>query len=476
MIQVPEFVKRSYIGGKLFQRPRRWSTLDLTLALLWLTLATVSYGGAWWLLRVTHPNFGLWGSAYAALNVLTYGGDIHWFAKDTTFGGLLFACVIAHSASFVVGAGGLVRVVIVLGRERNLLVRDHVVILGAGRVGLACLSAIEQLNSDPARTAVREVVFIDRTEVFVPAHKGIRCTSLVGDVSDARLLRRARVDTAQYLIAATGDDLENLRAASTAFELVDSQQNRYIPLQTYVRVGNHHLSQHVTNSSAEREKATKSISYREPDYTPKHEDHYVYRTAFNVFELAAKRIFSENMHDGDSPATVNEHLVVCGFGRFGQAIALEASRCKLTDGTWKFVHIDVVDLKAERLVQEFAFDQQSLELRTRIRPRSASILSQEVWDAIAEEHGDMASTVFVCTDADEANLTYATVIAARVARGETSACETKVFVRQQYRATSRSAVDARVELAPVVDDAVIGSLGEIFGKVAIVTGERPPAQ
>ncbi len=448
-----------------FRRSRRWSTLDLSLAFAWLVLSAISYGGGWWLLTVTHPEFGLWGAAYATLGALTYNGDPAWFARDATYGGWLFACVIAGSVSFIVGAGGLIRVVIVLGRDRKLVVRDHVVILGGGRVGIACLMALEQLSNKDRRTAVREVVFIDRTRPLLPPNMGIRCTTLVGDVSDARLLQRARVDTARFLIAATGDDLENLRAAGTAFELA-SRQNRHRALPTLVRVGSHHLSRHVTSSQKQGEVAIQRTSGNAADGATKAgpPDHYAYRTAFNVYEIAARHVFAASMHSDQSPAGATEHIVICGFGRFGQAVAREAMRCQETGCGPKIAQIDVVDLDAERLVHEFAFGPESLALDGWIRPHDASILSPEVWGVISGEHGGMHSRVFVCTDADEANLTYAAAIASKAALGEEAGCETTIFVRQPHQATWRLPVDSRVQLVPVVGDDVIGALQQILSE------------
>ena len=416
-------------------RGRRWSRLDAMLAGTWLLLSGASFGGAWRLLSELQPEQSPWVAAYAALTMVTGSMSVDDFAHYSGQSAALFACVVGGTVSIIIGAGGVLRLVMVVGKGRRLWVKDHVVILGGGRVGRACLTAINEINESGGARRIRDVVFVDKVAPVLGTMRGLRLTLLDGDMSDAMLLRRANVERARFVIAATGDDLQNLRAADAVRELVEVRGGTLVP--TLVRLGSHHLYRHV------RERAgPKSPSGTIP---------------FDVFTSAARAAVAAAWSDAN-PTETRWHLVICGFGRFGQAIARAAVAESRARGAPCVVEIDVIDHKAKQLVDEFWFAAGGTDDRASLTPMECGILSQNVWHSIVRRHAKDETCVFICTDKDEANIAYGAAVAEQLASQRESAPKTHIFVRQPQAGEALIPGGGALKFTPVVGEAVVAEL------------------
>lgn len=134
---------------------------------------------------------------------------------------------IARFAAPVVSVLGVVAILRLLfagqlGVLRAWLLRDHVVICGAGRKGSTLAATLGRLG--------RSVVVIEQggpgSELATLSDRDI--VKIQGDATSMRALKRARVSKAREVVAFTGDDGTNLDVARAAAELSPSGTTRIL--------------------------------------------------------------------------------------------------------------------------------------------------------------------------------------------------------------------------------------------------------
>ncbi len=370
-----------------------------------LALFSTAVGAVWMgsfaTLYINHgETLGVGGSVYGALALFALDGDPMWFADGVPGGLVLLLLSIAAVICSLIGVGGLINLARAVVERRPRAFGGHAVILGAGRVGRQWGDYL--LQND--RTNL--VVFVDRLER--PYTDEQRSRFVVCDVEDRRLVIPAAVESARVVVVATGDDMTNLRITET---LPEGCRDRVL-----CRIGSHALIEYLQTV---------------PD-TPK---------VFNPYEALAERTF----RSGD--AGDGEQLVVCGFGRFGQAVV----RRGLAAG---FKTIHVIDERAFALYPAFLAalkeavvvtegEQSGLRVLTTrdgitVNMYERTMLDREVWSFISNQAGDMRVRPVICTDRDQDNLASATHIKDWVnLHGGT------VFVRQS-RTLSRTVDDVEI--------------------------------
>jgi Trk K+ transport system NAD-binding subunit len=153
-----------------------------------------------------------WQAAYSVLQSFSLGMDVvpqtadtaahpHW---DELAWFVRFALPIAAGAALLEGFRVMQRV-----RNPLFLMRDHVVIIGAGRLGVALARHFRKTR----RVVVVEVD--EKTPVLATLEReGVRV--IVGDAREHPVLRDGNVRFAHLVIAATGDDIVNVEAAQAA--------------------------------------------------------------------------------------------------------------------------------------------------------------------------------------------------------------------------------------------------------------------
>ena len=171
--------------------------------------------------------------------------------------------------------------------------RDHVVVVGMGRLGQEFCAA--------ARRNGKRVVAIDVRPDLTAAAPSVRGIRVIrGDATQRSTLRAARVHRARVVVAVTPDDITNLNVALLAIGIrVDatSRQASGSQLKAYAHVFDVSLKENVRRTLGEQ--------YRQQ------------LELFNSYEMAASGLF-ETL--GDDAIEGRPSFVVAGLGRFGTCI------------------------------------------------------------------------------------------------------------------------------------------------------------
>ena len=94
---------------------------------------------------------------------------------------------------------------------------DTVIVAGLGKVGYRVVQALHQF--DPRPTIVAICQSGDTPELFIEEVQALGVRIIYGDARRAQILKRAGIDTACSVVAATSDDLVNLQIGLTARRL-----------------------------------------------------------------------------------------------------------------------------------------------------------------------------------------------------------------------------------------------------------------
>lgn len=208
-------------------------------------------------------------------------------------------------APLIVGYA-LISGLLVLFRDRlqligiRLLVRNHVVVAGLGRMGFRLAIAF---HDEGLRVIVIE---LDATNGSVQGCKERGITVLTGDARDRRMLAKARVDHARHLIAVCGEDGPNVEVAVAA--------GRVGPPAGGVL----HALVHLDDAGLWRMLKAEAIA------RPSHAGTRV--EFFNVFEIGARMLLAERPPFGSSQTSGHAHVLVVGLDGIGDALVLNVAR------------------------------------------------------------------------------------------------------------------------------------------------------
>ena len=260
----------------------------------------------------------------------------------------------------------------------------HVVICGLGQKGL-------QL----ARQCVKQkdkkwVIVIEKNPhnelLSICDEEGIYY--LIGDATEAAVLKAARAEFAKEVIIVTPEDETNLRIALQVRDLNKTSQ-LHSP-ECFVHLENIHL----------RERLQREFTKQSGQATGGR------LNFFDVYDDEARRLLQELPLDGDGitqddPRTV--HVVIMGFGRMGRSLALRAAKMgHFANG--RKLRISVIDRQADHHRQHLLFHYPILESDTICELRCYQATAQslvalkliEGW--IAEP--DTILRFFVCLDSN----------------------------------------------------------------------------
>jgi voltage-gated potassium channel Kch len=186
-------------------------------------------------------------------------------------------------------------------------VGGHTVVCGLSRTG-------RPLAEEFRRARKRVIVIEDNAENPAAASaEECGCRLLRGSPADANLLRKGKVQTAEYVLAALDDDSANVGIAMRAAKLARERRWRWRgTLRIFVQIVDPQLRVFLHERRA----------LEVPDAP-------VRITMFNVFENCARNLFRRYPLDHDviargDPRVVQ--LVLIGFGLMGEALLLQAAR------------------------------------------------------------------------------------------------------------------------------------------------------
>jgi len=210
--------------------------------------------------------------------------------------------------------------------------RGHVVICGLGRKGLKLAKEF--------RAAGWHVAAIERNpnNPYMASCRQLGVIVLVGDAAGSALLTRAGAPRAKYVIAVTGDDGANVAAAIKLYRLTKNDKGR-------------------TSS-----RTTCIVHLVDLPLCELFKQHSIFRTdtdqfevrVFNTYESAARILFAEHPLEGPGRDCSHKtpHLVVLGFAKMGQSVALQAA--KIAHYASRIpLRITIVDRDAARLGNMF---------------------------------------------------------------------------------------------------------------------------
>jgi hypothetical protein len=126
---------------------------------------------------------------------------------------------------------------------------------------------------------------------------------------------------------------------------------------------------------------------------------------FSFYQWVARRTLARVVSLPGGPSGEAFHLVIAGFGHFGQAVL----RAALTDYFAKIAQISVVDKDAAELLEAFRFAAPA-EWNgplARAVARQQNLLNASLWKEFNVGASQLPIHIWVCTDNDRTNLTWA---------------------------------------------------------------------
>jgi voltage-gated potassium channel Kch len=275
--------------------------------------------------------------------------------------------------------------------------RDHVVIVGIGRLGMLFLEALREhhpnvrvliVDQDGGRANVQQ------------ARSRFGARFLIGDVRTHGTLESMMLARARGVVLLTDDDLVNLEAAWRIAERAPS-------LRVIAHVADIGLRRTVG-------RVEDAISDR--------------IQVFNGHHIAAERLYEEHLEPHFAHTTEKDVVVLAGFGRFGQTI-LEYLQREARGHVQRAV---VVDTAADRRVRLFRAQVPGFD-RCELVTVQGDLEDPDTWEKVekATTGADVEPVYVVGTDDDQINLR--TAIALRSLHADV-----RIFVRCVYESTFTS--------------------------------------
>lgn len=257
---------------------------------------------------------------YYAVGLFVLGG----MDLGTPLGGPLPARLLvwfAYFAAPLITVSAVIEAVIRAVTEQRWWLRrldQHVVIAGAGRLGMLLVDRTRQLSPDV------EIVLVEKRADH-PNLEAVRdvygCRVLIGDIASDALLANLRVEQAARVALTTGDDLANLDAASKILE-------RCPRLSKHVLV---HVSDLRFLHTLESTRLGRNTE------------------TFNSHQIAATHLVETKLASHFEETEGADSVVLAGFGRFGRSLLHEL----LERAKGHFDTVVLIDLEPERFVAEF---------------------------------------------------------------------------------------------------------------------------
>lgn len=233
----------------------------------------------------------------------------------------------AVARTFVLVFGDRIRAI----KRRRM--RGHVVICGLGRRGMQlvrdfrdCGSRVLAIDCDPDNDNIRVC-----RDLGVPV--------LVGSATDPGLLKKARADRAEHVVAVCGDDGTNVDIAVLVYQLVSARSAR---IEGAVRCSVQVVDLRLATLLEQHRILAES------------EDRFV-ASIFNTYHTSARALLREHPLDCERIAPNDPrhvHLVIVGFGQMGESLALQAAKIGCFANGRK-IAITVIDLVAETRERQF---------------------------------------------------------------------------------------------------------------------------
>lgn len=280
------------------------------------------------------------------------------------------------------------------------------VICGLGRKGLQLVKS--------CRTNGDKIVVIEKdgNNDFVRVCREMGIIVLVGDATDKKLLKKAGIHKARYLVATSGKDGTNVEIAVNTYQKIKKKRDAHtVCLDCRV---------HIVDSGLR-------TAFKQHRVFAENLERFTI-SMFDVYENSARLLFKEHRLDHVSisvsdPRSV--HLIIVGFGQMGDAVLLQAVRMGHFSNRKK-LRATVVDREANRRKKNFyhrhpqfeqVCDAEFLEMEAEDRQTVNTL------EGLCKDQNSIA-TLAVCFDDDARNLSFALSMLSVVKE-----CKTPIRVR-----------------------------------------------
>ena len=265
--------------------------------------------------------------------------------------------------------------------QRLLPLRDHTIVVGAGRMGSLYLRGLRE--RDPKAS----VVLVDRDydQPRLPALMArYRPTLIIGDVGSEGTRSLLRLERARRVLLLTGNDFANLNAASLILECAP-----HLAQHIVLHVGNLALLRSVSHTRAARD-----------------------CVFFNGHQIAAQHLVCQHLARRFASTDGADTVVLAGFGTFGQSV-LHALQEEAAGG---FAELFVVDRVAAQRGTSFS-EQVGFAGDYEHHLISGELCDLTLWDDMDLRYGlrKRSPLIVVGTDNDMHNLECALMLRRRYA-------------------------------------------------------------
>jgi len=300
-------------------------------------------------------------------------------------------------APVAAGATALTALAYIFYEQYQLLtlnfIPDHVIICGLGRIG--------NLLAKAYRDQGMKVVTIERNT----DNDNIRpCRSdgiivMIGDSVDEDVLKRAKIGSAKYLVAGTGDDGLNAEVAWQAKQIMKTV-NRKEPLRCFVHIEGSSFYKLLSKHPIVTESRSKSFEL----------------CPFNIHSRGAQILLDKNppvsWDEVDFDPENAPPVVILGFGRFGKAVAVESVIRWHLKFPGSKIKIKVFDRKAT--LREKELERQFPNIKEYCDFEWKNVDLEEVTfdekSIFPEEGKAFCSNVYICVGNDRLGLTTALIL------------------------------------------------------------------
>jgi voltage-gated potassium channel Kch len=292
--------------------------------------------------------------------------------------------------------------------------RDHVVIVGIGRLGMLFVEALRAREPD-VKVLVIDLDAHSANVSQAKARHHVRF--MAGDVHDAGTLTAMALEHARAVVLLTDDDLANLEAAWRIAELAPRAQ----------------VIAHVGDIGMKRTLA--SVQDRTSDRVH----------VFNGHRIAAERLYDGHLRAHFAGTKERDVVVLAGFGRFGQTI-LEHLQI---EAHGEIERAFIVDIAADRRVRLFRAQVPGFE-KCELVTVQGDVDDPVTWEQIEKRTaGGAVRPVYVlATDDDELNLRTAVSL-------RTLDPDVRIFVRCAYESSFTQELSRRMSFTVLAIEAML---------------------
>jgi voltage-gated potassium channel Kch len=286
-----------------------------------------------------------------------------------------------------------------LNSLRLLFYSNHIVVCGTGRIG-----------SRFARAFIKEgyqVVVIEQNKnnSSLEEFKYTNAIVLIGNATDPRILHKARLQQAKFLIPALGDDNVNTEVAIQAQKVITGSSRD--PPTCFVQVLDPRLCDLLKVKEMENENGEK-----------------LQLEFFNIFSNGAKAMLDDNPGfekkcAGDKKDNVNAHIIVIGLGDMGESLVVAAGKRWWQNHmkTGSMLDVTIIDKHARKKLDSLCLQYTSLNKFCRFETEDMDIrcldkLKMVILKAVDKPGGkdEKVEGIYICLDKDSEGLSLALVL------------------------------------------------------------------